>query len=162
MRTKGGNGGVVVGWCFLGVGELGSADDGLFDIERCPLPPACSFSSAVIWIKTSWICSSCLEDDRFGCCLLLATRSSILFAYSMLQLIRIFLPIVPRVESARNWLERPNLFVGDHELHLGNYMCGVHRRHRYRSDDRITKIDGNKVSKFYYLCLFHSWELYVT
>jgi len=39
---------VVIGECLLVVGGEGTADEGLFSNKRCPLPTACSFSSAVV------------------------------------------------------------------------------------------------------------------
>jgi len=39
---------VVVGECLLVAGGEGTAHAGLFSSERCPLPTACSFGSAVV------------------------------------------------------------------------------------------------------------------
>ena len=39
---------VVVGECLLVAGGEGTADEGPFSSERCPLPAAHSFSSAVV------------------------------------------------------------------------------------------------------------------
>jgi len=44
---------VVVGWRLLVVGGEDTAGDGLFSSERCPLPPGCSFGSAVLFIKAA-------------------------------------------------------------------------------------------------------------
>jgi len=43
---------VVVGECLLVVGGKGTAVEGLFSSERCPLPVARSFGSAVV-LKTA-------------------------------------------------------------------------------------------------------------
>jgi len=52
VRTKGGNCGRLR-LKFLGVGGLDVADEDPFGSERCPLPPARSFGSAVILIKAA-------------------------------------------------------------------------------------------------------------
>jgi len=44
---------VVVIGCLLAVGGEDTADDGLFSSEICPLPPGCSFGSAVVLIKAA-------------------------------------------------------------------------------------------------------------
>jgi hypothetical protein len=45
------------------------------------------------------------------------------------------------------WYNQPELLVGEHELHLGNVMCGGHRRHKYRSIDKTKKkINGLTVT----------------
>jgi hypothetical protein len=48
------------------------------------------------------------------------------------------------------WYNQPELLVGEHELHLGNVMCGGHRRHKYRSIDKTKK---NKWSHSHYMCI---------
>jgi len=44
---------VVVGWRLLVAGGDDMAGDGLFSSEGCPLPPGCSFGSAVLLIKAA-------------------------------------------------------------------------------------------------------------
>jgi len=58
---------VVVGECLLAVGGECTADEGLCCSERCPLPTANSFASAVV-LKAEWSRRSMSEDDTFGCC----------------------------------------------------------------------------------------------
>jgi hypothetical protein len=58
---------VVVGEFLLVVGGEGTAYEGLFSSERCPLPAAHSFGSAVE-SKAAWSRSSKSEDDTVGCC----------------------------------------------------------------------------------------------
>ena len=45
------------------------------------------------------------------------------------------------------YYKRPHLSIGEHDHHLGNITYGGHRRHQYRSTDKIKQINGVTVIK---------------
>ena len=82
------------------------------------------------------------KESTVGCCRLFAPGSWSLFPSCTLRLIRRFQPIMHHVERIQKLIWTAKFLVEDHELHLRNIPGGGHRRPKYRSDDRIKKIDG--------------------